>query len=93
MNFEEFFVFAWTKEEYLDAISNDLFFDSVEGNLLASAIDDIVSVSSAKEIVPIIEIRKKLVESKYYYAGGCCRFMFRLATESLKTELQDLAHF
>jgi hypothetical protein len=79
---EEFFVFSWELEEYQNAVSFDDFFNSVKDNLDASnapiAEDGVIAPS-----------RFELVESKFYFAGGCSRFMFRFATSEFIDYLDD----
>ena len=75
-NVEEHRVYSWTLKEYLSAVSNETFFNSVK-NILDSTI----------HIQEKITSRNDLVTSKHYFAGGSCRFMFQYSTEVVIKEL------
>jgi hypothetical protein len=74
-NFEEFFMYSWTKEEYLSAIKVTEFYDSIKNNLDSGPEDSEDPVDK--------------VESKHYFSGGCARFMFRYPTAKVKSFLKD----
>ncbi|KAG9415653.1 hypothetical protein AC1031_000036 [Aphanomyces cochlioides] len=75
---KEFFVWSWTLDEYLNAINDDEVFKSVSQYLDASV------------VLPDEEMsRAAMIESKYYYAGGSCRYMFQFDTTTVATKLSD----
>ncbi|EGZ27628.1 hypothetical protein PHYSODRAFT_293418 [Phytophthora sojae] len=77
-NAMEFHVWSWTLDEYLNAIKDDEVFQSVSQCLDAPA------------VLPNEEMsRAAMVESKYYYAGGSCRYMFHFRTATVATKLSD----
>jgi hypothetical protein len=80
---EEFFVFSWKLEDYRNAVNLDVFFNSVKDNLDAS------NAPIAEDGVIIAPSRFELVESKFYFAGGCSRFMFRFVTSKVISYLDD----
>ncbi|KAG7377564.1 hypothetical protein PHYPSEUDO_011484 [Phytophthora pseudosyringae] len=69
----EFTVQSWTLEEYLDATEDDAFFNYVSPYL------DVEQTSPVD--------RAAVVTSKYYYAGGSCRYMFCFSTADVKKKL------
>ncbi|ETN14908.1 hypothetical protein PPTG_07157 [Phytophthora nicotianae INRA-310] len=71
----EFDVWSWTLDEYLDAIRNREFFLGV-----AALLDAPGGVYGPRS--PI-----EMVESKYHYAGGSCRYMFDCTTTDVKDRL------
>nr|AHF51836.1 crinkler [Lagenidium giganteum] len=74
----EFRVWSWTLDEYLNAIKDDEVFQSVSQCLDAPA------------VLPDEEMsRSAMVESKYYYAGGSCRYMFHFRTATVAMKLSD----
>ncbi|TMW64761.1 hypothetical protein Poli38472_011641 [Pythium oligandrum] len=74
----EFRVWSWTLDEYLNAIKDDEVFQSVSQCLDAPA------------VLPDEEMsRAAMVESKYFYAGGSCRYMFHFRTATVATKLSD----
>ena len=75
-NVKEFKVYSWKLPEYISAVQDNGFFDSVKG-VLDSAIDVTVAPKS----------REDLVTSKYHFAGGSCRFMFQYSTEVVISQL------
>jgi hypothetical protein len=79
---EQFFVYSWKKEEYLKAVLNDDFFNSVF-NILDSSND-----LQLNETTTIKPTREEVILSKFYFAGGCSRFMFRYTTKQVISYLQ-----
>ncbi|KAF1772311.1 hypothetical protein GQ600_23567 [Phytophthora cactorum] len=69
----EFVVESWTLEEYLDATMDDVFFSYVSPYL------DVAQT-------PPVD-RAAVVTSKYYYAGGSCRYMFCFSTADVMGKL------
>ena len=86
-NVEEHRVYSWTLKEYLSAVSNETFFNSVK-DILDSTIhvQEFNSTVIEKEK---IASRNDLVTSKHYFAGGSCRFMFQYSTEVVIKELHE----
>jgi KaiC/GvpD/RAD55 family RecA-like ATPase len=83
LNLKVYYVYSWTKEEYLQAVQNDEFFNTVREHLDASCnirnSSPQANVEVNSESVEEVS-RSDLVESKYYFAGGCSRFMFGYTT-------------
>ncbi|KAG2856399.1 hypothetical protein PC113_g11597 [Phytophthora cactorum] len=65
-------VWSWTLDEYLDATSDDTFFNDMLPYLDDSASD-----------------RSAMVETKYFYAGGSCRYMFYYNTTDVVEKLSS----
>ena len=82
-NVEEFFVYSWTLKEYLSAVKNDCFFNSVQARLDSS------SDLQPSETDIVQPSRIELVTSKFYFAGGCSRFMFRFPNAVVIKRLSD----
>jgi hypothetical protein len=74
---EKFFVGLWTREEYIKAVNNDAFFEQVKNNL-----------DSAME-VPDAPTRYELIDSKMYFAGGSCWYMFNFSTNDVIVKLYE----
>ncbi|ETI55564.1 hypothetical protein F442_01682 [Phytophthora nicotianae P10297] len=71
-----FHVWSLILDEYLNAIKNDDVFQSVSQCLDSPA------------VLPDEEMsRAAMVESKYYYTGGSCRYMFYFRTATVATKL------
>ncbi|KAI3655578.1 hypothetical protein MP638_004124 [Amoeboaphelidium occidentale] len=104
---EEFHVYSWKLEEYLEAVQNNDFFENVKDNLDAgddpveimsnvrlqvessqasAAIEDLQRIDT-QEATPIS--RADMVRSKFYFAGGCCRFMFFYKTVEVSYYLNN----
>ncbi|KAE9284540.1 hypothetical protein PF008_g27135 [Phytophthora fragariae] len=66
-------LWSWTLDEYLEATSNDDIFNNVFPYLDASGL------SSAD--------RSTIVQTKYHYAGGSCRYMFCFSTARVMEKL------
>jgi DNA polymerase III delta prime subunit len=82
-NVEEFFVYSWELDEYLAAVKHDAFFNNVKHNLDSS---DDLQISSAETLQAS---RAALIKSKFYFAGGCSRFMFLFKTATVTEYLDD----
>ena len=76
-NFEEFFVFSWELGEYLAAAEHDAFFNNVKSNLDSS---DDLQLSLAETLQATCA---DLIKSKFYFAGGCSRYMFLFKTATV----------
>jgi hypothetical protein len=74
----EYRVWSWTLEEYHNAIKDDELFQSVSPYL-----DDPTTAALPGEGMS----RAAMVESKYYYAGGSCRYMFHDHYAAVAAEL------
>ena len=70
-NTEEFFVFSWKEEEYLDAVKHSEFFENVRG---------VLDAELPGETEPSPE---DLVRAKFYFAGGSARWMFQSPTKTV----------
>ena len=72
---------SWTEQDYMEAISNNYLFESIKEYLDAGAkLEEVAGTSE-------IERRRKMLMSKYYFAGGFCRGLLEMSTEDL------IAHF
>ena len=67
-NIVNFTVSSWTLEQYQLACKNIKFFDNVKANLKCSGSGGGINNEEANS--------EELVLSKYYFAGGCARWMF-----------------
>jgi len=93
--YEKFHVPSWTKEEYLSAMANDAFYQSVKVNLDAQQVllSEMLEVheedesDDEDESVSVTEKKEQALISKFYYAGGSCRFMFQYPTKRVMEEL------
>ena len=59
----DFIVGSWTFKQYQDACADELFFSKVVENLRCPGLE-------------LVDDRDQLLFSKYYFAGGCARWMF-----------------
>ncbi|KAL3662205.1 hypothetical protein V7S43_013004 [Phytophthora oleae] len=75
----EFPVYSWTLDEYHVAIQDDEVWTNVSPYL------DAPQVLPSKKMSR--ESREDMVQSKYYYAGGSCRYMFGFSTASVMGKL------
>ena len=66
------YVGSWTKNQYREALKNDAFLNQVKNKL-----DAHVEVSSLG-----IEY-EHMMESKFFFAGECCRYMFDYTTKEV----------
>ncbi|OQR92669.1 crinkler (CRN) family protein, partial [Thraustotheca clavata] len=80
-NIKEFFVYSWTLNEYFDVIKNPDFCKEVAPLLNAPVA---ASLNAPVDIIKFTE----LVELKYHYAGGSCRYMFNYTVAQVE-ELED----
>jgi hypothetical protein len=71
-NVEEFFVFSWELNDYLAAVQHEAFFNNIKHNL--DSFDDDIQQSIS---------RADMITSKFYFAGGCARFMFLYNTATV----------
>ncbi|KAJ3246004.1 hypothetical protein HDU77_009129 [Chytriomyces hyalinus] len=78
---EEFFVYSWALEEYLEAAMHPAFMNSVQPNLDSSALA--VADGPRFPVVP-----QESIMSKYHLAGGSSRFMFGYNTAEVIASLQ-----
>lgn len=83
-NIVNFTVGSWTFEQYEDACANEQFFWRVRGSLSCPGLDE----DSEKD---------QLLLSKYYFAGGCARWMFEFTYEEwvddFNTHLQKVTNY
>ncbi|CAM6096001.1 unnamed protein product [Calypogeia fissa] len=73
---EEFAVDSWNLDDYILAVKNDDFYKDIQEMLDASGCENLRS-------------REDLLKSKYFFAGGCPRFMFDLKTAKVMQILQS----
>jgi hypothetical protein len=82
----EFRVWSWTLEEYHGAIEHDDVFQNV-----SQCLDVPTAAVSTSAVPPDDEMaraaRDAMVKSKYYYAGGSCRYMFLYDRAKVMTDL------
>jgi DNA polymerase III delta prime subunit len=83
-NVEEFFVYSWGLDEYLAAIQHEAFFNNIKHNLDSS--DDLPLSSAPTDTEPS---RIDLIKAKFYFAGGCSRFMFLFKTATVIEYLDE----
>jgi hypothetical protein len=79
MNLEEFFVYSWTEEEYMDAVKHEEFLNSVKNLLVADFLWNNTTVSALQAETDT----ESLVLSKMYFAGGSARWMFFIPTKTV----------
>ena len=80
---ELFHVYSWTLNEYKEAIKDVDFFNSIKENLDSS------DVENSQENSIFSSSPAELVESKFYFAGGSCAFMFYYKTNKVIEHLED----
>eukprot|EP00960_Hanusia_phi_P026438 746244-Hanusia_phi.AAC.1 len=77
----EYLLEPWTHTEYLSAVQNDNFYESVkdqlDARLLSLTGEDVVKKSRRTMI------RENKVDLKFYFAGGSSRYMFAYKTKRL----------
>ncbi|KAJ3378968.1 hypothetical protein HDU80_002638 [Chytriomyces hyalinus] len=78
---EEFFVYSWALEEYLEAARHPKFMDSVQTKLDSSALA--VADGPRFLVVP-----QESILSKYHFAGGSSRYMFGYNTAEVIASLE-----
>ncbi|CAK4708947.1 unnamed protein product [Aphanomyces euteiches] len=81
---EFFHMYSWTRDEYREAVSNPEFFNLVKDNLdatLPSDVNDPTDLTSKDYLDDMVDL-------KFYYAGGSCRYMFDYQTQEVKLELR-----
>jgi len=76
---KEHFVYSWKLEEYYAAIQEQNFYDSVKEYL--DSMIDVDNLNHARII--IIRSKEDQIASKYYFAGGSARLMFRFTTREI----------
>jgi hypothetical protein len=73
---------SWTKQDHLEAVKCDSFFEYVKDKLDAN----IVPNSKIQDFTPT---PAELVKSKFYFAGGSSRYMFDLSTEKVIADIHE----
>ncbi|KAI3657466.1 hypothetical protein MP638_002729 [Amoeboaphelidium occidentale] len=92
-NVKEFFVYSWELEEYIEAVQHEDFFNNVRDKLDAGFDAEETSDATASlaqgssSAIVSIDRRRALIESKFYYAGGSCRYMFDFDTATVMEKL------
>ena len=69
---EEFFVYSWKLTEFKEAVKHQELFSSIKDNMDPGVVEKGRDAGT--------EVITDLVESKFYFAGGCSRYMFRFPT-------------
>ena len=84
------FVACWELDDYFQAAAKADFFENVKDKLDSNIeLNDIRDASDEVDTTTISELSAQdKVLSKHFYAGGSCRFMFQLNTESV---IQDIS--
>jgi hypothetical protein len=79
------FVPSWTRNEYRQALKNRDIFENVKQKL-----DPIGSLENVENLDLNQEggILDQILDLKFYYAGGCCRFMFGYTTDRVCSEIR-----
>ena len=91
-NFQSYPVYSWIPDEFLEAIEDDDFFNSVKENLDAGILQESVYEQSEGEESKVEQSdadRKDLVLAKYHFAGGSSRLMFSYTTEEAIKYLKE----
>ncbi|KAI8891531.1 hypothetical protein BC833DRAFT_613727, partial [Globomyces pollinis-pini] len=83
VNLEEFLVYSWKFEEYNAAVDEVEFFNSVSHQLHSS---NAFETNAEENPSPS---RYDLILSKFYFAGGCSRFMFQYTTDEVISVLEE----
>lgn len=71
-NIVRFTVASWILDQYREACANDNFFENVKAKLMCK---------------DSVESKEELLLSKYYFAGGCARWMFEFSFSTLKKDI------
>ncbi|CAK4126948.1 unnamed protein product [Aphanomyces euteiches] len=82
---EFFFMYSWTRDEYRAAVEIPELLNLVKDNLDATPLLD---VNDPSELTGDDNL-DAIVDIKFYYAGGSCRFMFESSTKTIQAELQN----
>ncbi|CAK4618727.1 unnamed protein product [Aphanomyces euteiches] len=82
---EFFFMYSWTRDEYRAAVEIPELLNLVKDNLDATPLLD---VNDPSELTGDDNL-DAIVDIKFYYAGGSCRFMFESSTKTIQAELQS----
>jgi hypothetical protein len=69
----EFTVSSWTCDQYRNACANDEFFEKVARNLQCPDLETVAD-------------REQLLLAKYYFAGGCARWMFEFSYSEWRSD-------
>ncbi|KAG6961679.1 hypothetical protein JG688_00008955 [Phytophthora aleatoria] len=88
-----FFLYSWTQYEYLAVVTNQKNYDKVTSKFTGSSSYDVNDSDSSDEELSEDEKKKHVVQLKFHYAGGLCRFMFQYTTEEVKRVLEKGAEF
>ena len=75
LQLETFFVYSWDEQEYIEAVKHQEVFENVR---------NVLDTDLSEQPTP-----ESLVHSKYYFAGGSARWMFRASTKTIINETQD----
>lgn len=79
MGIKDFRLFSWSLKDYFDAVKHEGFAKSVE--VMFDSDPNHPSRSF-----------KSRIRSKYFYAGGCARFMFQMPTSLVQKQIREAIH-
>ena len=85
LDLQIFSVYSWTKSECIEAAKIDAFFDLVQNNLDGHLTKD--PYRTVSEIA--VPTRDEIIESKFFFAGGCARYMFDYRTNQVISEILE----
>ncbi|KAG3098158.1 hypothetical protein PI124_g15462 [Phytophthora idaei] len=89
-NIELFFLYSWTDDEYIAAITSQEFYEKVALKFDATSSTGVnEDEDEAEEELTGDAAKKHVVYLKFYYAGGSCRFMFQYSTAAVKRTLEN----
>jgi hypothetical protein len=75
-NIEEFTVGSWTFEQYQSACDDEAFFEQVKDKLSCPGPE-------------VVEDKQVLLANKFYFAGGCARWMFEFIYDIMMSDLSS----
>ncbi|KAG9397891.1 hypothetical protein AC1031_022071 [Aphanomyces cochlioides] len=82
---EFFFMYSWTRDEYRTAVQDQEFLNSVKVNLEATPPSDVIEETSSTGD----DYLDDMIDLKFYYAGGSCRYMFQLSTDEVILRIEE----
>ncbi|KAG3110853.1 hypothetical protein PI125_g9636 [Phytophthora idaei] len=85
----ECFMYSRKREEYLAAIPNPDFYATVVDKFDATSISDVNDESDDDESLNEKDEKTIVLDQKFYFAGGSCRFMFQYTTNEVKGILNN----
>ncbi|CAK5056313.1 unnamed protein product, partial [Aphanomyces euteiches] len=82
---EFFFMYSWTRDEYRAAVQDEEFLNSVKVYLDATPPSDM----NEETTLTGAEYLNDVMDKKFYYAGGSCRYMFQLSTGEVISRIEE----